>query len=70
MPLRRKPEVVYATPPAEPSALQKLADAQSRIDAAIRLCDEHATDPRIRDAVLDIRLALRPAVPVVPGRSS
>jgi hypothetical protein len=57
--------------PAEPSVVQRLAELHSRIDAALRLCDGFAAgrDPDVRDAVLEVRIALMPpgAVPVVPG---
>jgi hypothetical protein len=59
----------FVIPPAEASTVQRLADLQSRTDAALRLIDGFAAgrDPDVRDAVLEVRLALRPAVPVVPG---
>jgi hypothetical protein len=59
----------FEVPPAEASTVQRLADLQSRTDAALRLIDGFAAgrDPDVRDAVLEVRLALRPAVPVVPG---
>jgi hypothetical protein len=62
-----QPEFLTAT--AELSVHQRLAEMQSRTDAALRLIDAFAAgpDPDVRDAVLEIRLALRPAVPVVPG---
>jgi hypothetical protein len=55
--------------PAEASTVQRLADLQSRTDAALRLIDGFAAgrDPDVRDAVLEVRHTLRPAVPVVPG---
>jgi hypothetical protein len=57
--------------PAEASVVQQLAELHSRIDAALRLCDGFAAgrDPDVRDAVLEVRVALKPppAVPVVPG---
>lgn len=59
----------FEVPPAESSTVQRLAELQSRTDAALRLIDGFAAgrDPDVRDAVLEIRLALRPSVPVVPG---
>jgi hypothetical protein len=56
--------------PAESSVTQQLAELHSRTDAALRLIDALAAgrDPDVRDAVLEIRLALRPAAPVVQGR--
>jgi hypothetical protein len=59
----------FEVPPAEASTVQRLADLQSRTDAALRLIDGFAAgrDPDVRDAVLEIRHTLRPAVPAVPG---
>jgi hypothetical protein len=59
----------FVIPPAEASTVQRLADLQSRTDAALRLIDGFAAgrDPDVRDAVLEVRHTLRPAVPVVPG---
>lgn len=59
----------FVIPPAEATTVQRLAELQSRTDAALRLIDGFAAgpDPDVRDAVLEIRHALRPAVPVVPG---
>lgn len=66
---RRKLSPDFIAVPVEPSATQRIAELQSRIDAALRLCDGFAAqrDPDVRDAALEIRHALRPAVPVVPG---
>ena len=77
MGILRKIEPVYVAPPAEPTAVQQLADLQSRVDDTVRAI--HAAiakmppDHRCRDVLLDIRLVLAPTslpeVPVVPGRS-
>jgi len=72
IPFRRRERISpdFFTVPAEPSIIQRLADLQSCTDAALRLIDAFAAgpDPDVRDAVLEIRLALRPAVPVLPDR--
>jgi hypothetical protein len=70
----RKISPDFIAVPTEPSVVQRLAELHSRIDAALRLCDTFAAgrDPDVRDAVLEVRIALMPpgAVPVVPGLSS
>jgi hypothetical protein len=70
----RKISPDFIAVPAEASVAQRLAELQSRIDAAQRLIDAFAAgrDPDVRDAVLEVRIALMPplAVPVVPGLSS
>lgn len=56
--------VDYVVPPAEASVTQRLAELQSRHDAALRLidglCPTAVTD--VRDALLEVRLVLHPVV--------
>jgi hypothetical protein len=70
-PFRRRMRISpdFIAVPAESSVTRQLADLQSRTDAALRLIDGFAAgrDPDVRDAVLEIRHTLRPAVPVAPG---
>lgn len=73
---RRNVELEFITPPAElppPCDAQRLAELRSRQDAAVRILDDLLVAPPsdVRDALLDVRHALRPtSVPVIPGRSS
>lgn len=68
-PFRRRERISpdFIAVPAEASVTQQLAELHSRTDAALRLIDGLAAgpDPDVRDAVLEVRLVLRPAV--VPG---
>jgi hypothetical protein len=71
-PFRRRERLSpdFIAVPAEGGTVQRLADLQSRTDAAVRLIDGFAAgpDPDVRDAALEIRLALRPADPAASGR--
>jgi hypothetical protein len=62
----RKISPDFIAVPAEASVAQRLAELQSRIDAALRLCDAFAAgrDPDVRDAVLEVRIALMPPLAV------
>jgi hypothetical protein len=70
-PFRRRERLSpdFIAVPAESSVTQQLAELHSRTDAALRLIDALAAgpDPDVCDAVLEIRLVLRPAAPVVQG---
>jgi len=67
----------FVVPPFEASTTQRLAELQSRQDAALRLIDGlcRTASGETRDALQDVRLVLRPVAPVVrpatpvPGRS-
>lgn len=67
----RKISPDFIAVPVESSVAQQLAELRSRHDAALRLIDSFAAgrDPDVRDAVLEVRIALMPppAVPVVAG---
>ena len=67
--LRGKGRVDYVIPPAEASVTQRLAELQSRQDAALRLIDGlcGSVPSEVQDALLEVRLVLRPAVPVAAG---
>ena len=69
-PFRRRIVPEFTVPPAEATAIQRLAELQSRQDAALRLIDGlcGSVSSEVQDALLEVRLVLRPAVPVVPGR--
>lgn len=52
---------------------QRLAELRSRQNAALRLVDQkiaEASTVAECDALLEVRLMLRPSVPVIPGRTS
>lgn len=61
----------FPIPVVEASMSQRLAELQSRQDAALRLIDGlcRTGSGSVQDALLEVRLVLRPAVPVVPGRA-
>jgi len=71
--LRGGGPVEYRLPPDEPAPdpaailRRQMAAALAEID---RLCADPGTSRLTRDALLEVRIKLRPAAPVSPGRSS
>ena len=67
LPFRRRIPLEFTVPPAEASVTQRLAELQSRHDAALRLIDGlcGSVPSEVQDALLEVRLVLRPAAPVM-----